>query len=82
MSFVSTGSFMNRATLTYVTAGHFTIRHKILINKTSKPNNTSVLNFNMKIIKKKILQKTIIIWSRVLLKVILKFARRRDKARN
>ena len=35
MSFVTTGS--------YVTAGHFTIRHKILINCTSKPNKTSEL---------------------------------------
>ena len=51
MSFVSIGSFMNMATLSYVTAGNFTIRHEMLINKTSKPNKTSVLNFNIKIIR-------------------------------
>ena len=48
MSFVSRKSFMNRATLCYVQAGHLTIRHKMLINKASKPNKTSVLNFNIK----------------------------------
>ena len=50
MSFVSTGYFMNRATLSYVMAENFTIRHKMLIIKTTKPNQTSVLNFNIKII--------------------------------
>ena len=49
--FVSTGSFMYRATLSYLSVESFTIRHKILINKTSQSNKTIVLNFNIKIIR-------------------------------
>ena len=80
-SFVNTGSFMNRATLSYVTAGHFTKRHKTLTNKTSKPNKTSVLDFNIKIIRY-FITKTIIIWSSVHLKSTADHAETRGKGWN
>ena len=47
---VGGGFVMNGATPSNVTAGQIAIKHKILINKTTKLNITSALTFNTNLV--------------------------------